>query len=281
VTSRRGFTLIELLVVVGIITALVLLIMPALNKAIITVQRNSCMANLRRVAEACIAYAKSGQYHRGQVDGTLPSLNVGDSTWGDITTPVNDTDKGNAECLWLLVRHNFASRSVFMCPEAVATLGWEEPAEDATSFTYDPATNISTLAYSYISMVNEPESDNEEYWDRRVDTRLGGDMQSALVILADKNPRMAYDPDEPDFYSPQGKEFGHETLADISSLQMSPNSFNHRSEGQNIARLDMSAAWTDETNAGNTNSNDIYAADDSDDDGKGLRSTIDDAFCLP
>jgi prepilin-type N-terminal cleavage/methylation domain-containing protein len=52
-----GFTLIEVLVVISIISLLVALLLPALQKARDATRKAMCMSNQRQIAIACLTYA--------------------------------------------------------------------------------------------------------------------------------------------------------------------------------------------------------------------------------
>lgn len=61
---QSAFTLVELLVVIGIITLLIAILLPALNKARESANRISCQSNLRQISLAVLMYV--------QDHGTLP-----------------------------------------------------------------------------------------------------------------------------------------------------------------------------------------------------------------
>lgn len=89
--GTRGFTLVELLTVMGIVSALIGLLMPALSKARRAAQSVQCLSNLRQMAMAAHAYATV-------YDGYYPiaQYSVFQSPWAisyswDFTVKLNTT----------------------------------------------------------------------------------------------------------------------------------------------------------------------------------------------
>ncbi len=60
---RRAFTLVELLVVIGIITVLIAMLLPALNKARASAQSVACLSNLRQLGQTLTMYATANRMH--------------------------------------------------------------------------------------------------------------------------------------------------------------------------------------------------------------------------
>jgi prepilin-type N-terminal cleavage/methylation domain-containing protein/prepilin-type processing-associated H-X9-DG protein len=67
-----GFTLVELLVVIGIISVLIAMLLPALNKAREQAKKIQCMSNMRQIGQALAMYTN-------QFNGVIPYYNIGSS----------------------------------------------------------------------------------------------------------------------------------------------------------------------------------------------------------
>src|SRR5882762_9589619 len=79
---RRGFSIVELLVVTGIITVLVALLLPSLNRAREQANRTRCMSNLRQIGLALTIYKNDFR------DYPLADAMVGKPTKKDVTSPL-------------------------------------------------------------------------------------------------------------------------------------------------------------------------------------------------
>jgi prepilin-type N-terminal cleavage/methylation domain-containing protein/prepilin-type processing-associated H-X9-DG protein len=93
----KAFTLVELLVVIGIISVLIAMLLPALNKAREAAKTVACLSNMRQVTQAIMMYADDNKgylpptYLYGQPDPTKaqivwPAL-VGAREYGYIKNP--------------------------------------------------------------------------------------------------------------------------------------------------------------------------------------------------
>lgn len=80
--NRRGFTLVELLIVIGIITLLVAILLPAVNRAREMGRRTVCLSNVRQLTLAWLEYATD---NKGRFCGPLPYA----PTWTNGVTRVN------------------------------------------------------------------------------------------------------------------------------------------------------------------------------------------------
>lgn len=269
-SPKHAFTLIELLVVTSILVILLMIMLPALARIRLTAMRKTCMQNLRSIGQGCMVYARDITMHRGAGGSKagLPSTGQ-DLNWHMINS-------GNPECMWLLVRFRFVAREKFYCPEAGLRTGTREPARGDDHFTYDTDTKVGTLSYSYLTMTNDVNDETRDWGDQ---TYMGSpDLDSRIVILADKNPRYVF----------------NSTIASGPAA----NSLNHDGEGQNIAHLDGSVEWaTDHVSNKQYQKNGVTRVNDNwfatnlsrwdsiyepfDGNNNGLRAKLNDSFLAP
>ena len=60
---RRAFTLVELLVVIGIVTVLIAILLPVINRVRAHAQTVKCQANLRSIGQALVMYTQEQGGH--------------------------------------------------------------------------------------------------------------------------------------------------------------------------------------------------------------------------
>jgi len=152
----RAFTLIELLVVITIILLLVMILAPAVGRAIEVTRRGTCMTNIKEIVRGCRVYAMDAKNHRGATPKSLPNTKPSTASWF--------APQGNRACLWLLVKYEYLSPAAFICPSL------EDDFRPAN--TSDDEFADYTFGYSFQSMV-----------ERTVT------LDSFQVVVADMNPR--------------------------------------------------------------------------------------------
>ena len=168
---RKAFTLIELLVVIGIITLLVAIILPALEKAREQTNTVRCASNLRQIGMALQLYADANHnsYPRTLYVPGAP-LTAG-------TDPVQPND--TSAPFFLLMRS-----------QNLPPLLFTDPYQDEVQFTPDSPifgnrsnfTNYrANLAYSYANPYPDQKVADAGY-------KLSPSQKASFVLAADMNP---------------------------------------------------------------------------------------------
>ena len=96
---RRAFTLVELLVVIGIISILIAILLPALNKAREHARRTRCLSNMRQLTIAWMMYV---QNNKGKLPGSNTDVNQHPHDWVDAGDGLDALKRGS---LWPYVNN--------------------------------------------------------------------------------------------------------------------------------------------------------------------------------
>jgi hypothetical protein len=200
------------------------ILVPTVGRALEQARRTTCRTNVRQIISACMLYTQTESEHRGR--GTaqaLPVAGFNPAQWYVSLT-------GNRANLWLLVAGGYCPPNMFVCPSlegctpALATAG---------------GFGDGNCGFSYQSMVG-PGGTRKAYGVL--------DTTSNMAVLADLNPRITvgsatlyqYEDFDHDGNTSAGEQARAAQLGEKAR-----NSANHGYDGQNVGRLDGSAAWLD------------------------------------
>lgn len=299
--SRQAFTLVELLTVIAIISLLISILLPALGRAREMGHRAVCLANQAAIMKGIQVYSKESEGKLpvwGQRDPGFLSMGQEWGTDADYLSNNNLNNAGmagsvhsNTRNYYILIRQKLADPKNFICssdPDAQAAFN---PADPTRAYDFQHRGQVSfSMQYLGPTFNGTGTSTN----DIRTGWQMSLTDDPRTVILGDKSPLI--EPRQP--IQPQAAATGYfydlplgtgtstfdqfcKTLADVEGLAtintdgkflhgLTPpdrvldlNSQNHKGEGQNIARLDGSAAFVVDPWQGAAGDN-IYTVEDKD-----------------
>jgi len=139
--GNKAFTLIELLVVIAVISILVAITVPAVNKAIESGRRSTCKSNLRQLGMGSVMYAED---HGGRYPPIMVGVNTTDSG-------CNIEHSNRIEKWGLLYPEYVANLDVFWCPsrEPGARYSMGSPSEGKVNFGVGVGSVYTLCSYGH------------------------------------------------------------------------------------------------------------------------------------
>jgi len=166
VRKPNAFTLVELLVVIGIISVLVSLLLPSLQKARAQAQALSCLANMRQIGLAIRLYANE---HQDQLppfadmlfNNPWTRLNVKNVNLpAGATDPLFRTDIMTTNFAYCFADYIFPYlkvKKVFNCPVTYPVAGYPQDTSEYCHYGMNRwVSNFANGAYSYVTFGRAP-----------------------------------------------------------------------------------------------------------------------------
>jgi len=267
--KKRGFALAELLVTIAVITLLMLILLPVLQRVKHNRLRAACANNLSQIVRAMLTYD-------GGYDDEFPRAGGPDSRWTGRTpnwqAPLRadafGLEYGPGEAtisasLYLLVKYRECPTEIFVCPADTATTPFEfDFAQHPISpnlglrhlwdFGPDPSQHVS---YTY-HMPYGPYPPNAS-------------VGPGLAVAADRNPWL----DSPSYSARPPSDLAAFEPNGAGKTLKHANSLIHQQDGQNVLFMDGHVAFETTAACGLKNDN-IYTSHNGPDIQRGTPPTL-------
>jgi prepilin-type N-terminal cleavage/methylation domain-containing protein len=239
--QRRGFTLVEVLVVIGIIALLLGILIPMISRVRERNNRTKCMANLRRIGQALLAYSTENRSHYPRIrwePGDNPDFLLGGFVPANASTPFVPKNDANYDAFkndshagfFLLIRSGAVSADAFICPsteDVVDTFDGASPQDRSNFSQFSFSAPVRTVSYTYACLYPDKAAMANGF--KALASQVGPDY----ALVADYSlPRCI-----------QGND-------SLGSNGRPGNSRNHRKQGQNVLYSDGRVVWQETNRCG-------------------------------